>query len=101
MFYMDEHVPSPITQGLRLRGVDVLTVQEDGRTGLPDALVLERATELGRLLFTIDADYYAIVVACQRAGTTMAAVIKGKPSLSYRQCIDDLELIANCIEPRE
>ena len=29
-FYMDVHVPAAITQGLRLRGVDALTAQEDG-----------------------------------------------------------------------
>lgn len=29
-FYMDEHVPRAISVGLRLRGVDVLTAQEDG-----------------------------------------------------------------------
>ncbi len=28
--YMDEHVPKAITIGLRMRGIDVLTVQEDG-----------------------------------------------------------------------
>jgi hypothetical protein len=39
-----------------LRGVDVLTVQEDGRAGASDAAVLDRATELGRVLFTQDDD---------------------------------------------
>ncbi|GAA6623161.1 hypothetical protein [Scytonema sp. NUACC26] len=34
-FYMDEQVPRQITDGLRLLGIDVLTVQEDGRTGVP------------------------------------------------------------------
>jgi hypothetical protein len=34
--YMDEHVRRSITNGLKLRGVSVLTVQEDGRTGTPD-----------------------------------------------------------------
>ncbi len=34
-FYMDEHVPRSITSGLRLRSIDVLTVQEDGRTDFP------------------------------------------------------------------
>ena len=29
--YMDEHVHRAITAGLRLRGVDVVTAQEDGR----------------------------------------------------------------------
>ncbi len=31
-FYMDEHVSRAVTVGLRRRGLDVLTVQEDGRT---------------------------------------------------------------------
>jgi predicted nuclease of predicted toxin-antitoxin system len=29
-FYMDEHVPKAVTEGLRRRGVDVITVQELG-----------------------------------------------------------------------
>ncbi len=32
-FYMDEHVHRAITNALKLRTVDVLTVQEDGLTG--------------------------------------------------------------------
>ena len=42
--YMDEHVPSAITEGLRWRGVDVLTAQEDGRTGEDDPELLDRAS---------------------------------------------------------
>jgi Domain of unknown function (DUF5615) len=40
---MDEHVHRAITIGLRLRGIDVLTVQEDGLTATPDPLILDRA----------------------------------------------------------
>jgi hypothetical protein len=29
--YMDVHIPRAITNGLRLRGVDVLTAQQDKR----------------------------------------------------------------------
>ena len=35
-FYMDENVPRQITTGLRLRGIDALTVQEDKLAGAPD-----------------------------------------------------------------
>ena len=35
-FYLDEHIHSAIAQGLRRRGVDVMTVQDAGRTGLSD-----------------------------------------------------------------
>ena len=54
---MDEQVPKPITVGLRQRGVDVLTVQEDNRTGVPDPILLDRAAELGRVIFSQDDDF--------------------------------------------
>ena len=41
--YMDVHVPLPITCGLRRRGVDVLTAQEDQTTRLSDPELLRRA----------------------------------------------------------
>ena len=56
---MDEHVHRAITSGLRLRGVDVLTAQEDGRRKTADSLLLDRATELQRVLFSQDEDFLA------------------------------------------
>ena len=55
-FYMDEHVPRAISVGLRLRGVDVLTAQEDGLRNTPDAVLLDRATAIGRVIFTVVCD---------------------------------------------
>ncbi|MGH9800171.1 MAG: DUF5615 family PIN-like protein, partial [Blastocatellia bacterium] len=54
--YMDVHVRRAVTEGLRLRGIDVLTSQEDGTRRLADPLLLDRANELGRVLFTQDDD---------------------------------------------
>lgn len=54
--FMDVHVRRAVTEGLRLRGVDVLTAQEDGTRRLADPLLLDRANELGRVLFTQDDD---------------------------------------------
>jgi hypothetical protein len=45
--YMDEHIHRAITTGLRLRGVDVLTAQDDGRRQVPDHVLLDRATDCG------------------------------------------------------
>lgn len=39
---MDEHVHRAITIGLRMRSIDVLTVQEDELTATPDPLLLDR-----------------------------------------------------------
>ena len=40
--YMDVHVPGPITQQLRRRGIDVVTAQEDLNDSVPDERVLAR-----------------------------------------------------------
>ena len=56
-FYMDEHVPKAVTEGLRGRGVDVITVQELGLQAAEDARHLERAAQDGRVVFTQDADF--------------------------------------------
>jgi hypothetical protein len=50
-FYMDVHVRRAVTDGLRLRKVDVLTAQDDEAAELDDPELLDRATELRRILF--------------------------------------------------
>jgi hypothetical protein len=45
--YMDHHVPRAITEGLRLRGIDVITAYEDGASDIDDSALLDRAGELG------------------------------------------------------
>lgn len=62
-FYMDEHVPKAVTEGLRRRGVDVVTVQELGLQAADDRRHLERAAEEGRVVFTQDADFLRLHAA--------------------------------------
>jgi hypothetical protein len=62
---MDEHVHRAITAGLRLRDVDVLTAQEDGRRRIADDVLLDRATELQRGLFLYQRIH--INVSCQES----------------------------------
>jgi len=40
--YMDHHVPAAITDGLRSRGIDVLTALEDGHADADDPVLLAR-----------------------------------------------------------
>jgi predicted nuclease of predicted toxin-antitoxin system len=58
--YMDVHIPAAVTAGLRRRGVDVTTSQEDGTRESDDESLLPRAIELGRLLVTQDNDFLPI-----------------------------------------
>jgi hypothetical protein len=66
--YVDVHVPLAVTAGLRRRGLDVLTSQEDGTTREAEEDLLSRAAELGRTLLTQDQDFLRITAAWQRQG---------------------------------
>lgn len=99
-FYMDHHVPRSITVGLRLRGVDVLTAYEDGRSELDDPQLLDRATELERVLFTQDDDLLVEASRRQKEDTFFHDVIYAHQlRVSIGSCIRDLELIAKAGEP--
>ena len=76
---MDVHVQRMITVGLRLRDVDVLTAQEDGAATLADPLLLDRATELDRVLFSQDDDLLREAVWRQRNHRRFAGLIYGHP----------------------
>ena len=101
-FYMDENVHGAITQALRRRGVDVLTAQEDVPPGTPDDEVLDRATELGRVLVSQDDDLLREASARQRRGEHFSGVIFARQNfVSIGQCVLDLELISVASEPEE
>jgi len=99
-FYMDVHVPRAITEGLRLRGVDVLTAQEDGAATLADPDLLDRASQLGRVLFSQDVDLLRIAAARQADGIEFAGLVYiHQLNATVGQCVNDLCLIAEVGNP--
>ncbi len=99
---MDEQVPKPITTGLRQRDVDVLTVQEDGRSGYPDPLLVDRATELGRVIFSQDEDLPMEAYHRQAEGINFSGVIYARQNqVSIGDCVRDLEVIAKVSNPED
>lgn len=100
--YMDVHVPYTITTGLRLRGVDVLTAQDDGTTELDDPELLDRATALGRALFTRDQDLLREAnQRRQKVEAFVGVIYAHQLRVTIGQCIADLELIAQAYEPED
>lgn len=77
--YMDVHVPRLITEGLRWRGIDVLTAQEDEATEFDDPDLLRRTTELDRVLLTQDQDFLQIAAELQENGIAFRAIIHAHP----------------------
>ncbi|MCC6444945.1 MAG: DUF5615 family PIN-like protein [Armatimonadetes bacterium] len=76
-FYMDEHVHQAITQSLRKRGVDVLTARENGCQEVLDSLIMDRATELGRVLISYDHHMLQEATFRQRTGIAFTGLIYG------------------------
>ena len=95
--YMDVHVPIAIS-----RGIDVLTAQQDGTAGWADPKLLDRALELGRILFTRDNDLLAEAKSRETAGDPHATVVYAHQlEVPIGTCVTDLELIAKATFPAE
>lgn len=93
--YVDVHIPKVIVTGLRLRAVDVLTAQDDGMDEAEDSQLLDRAAELGRIIFTHDADFLKEANRRSRAGEDFVGIVYAHQlNAPTGRCIDDLELIA-------
>lgn len=93
--YMDQHVPRAITDGLRLRGINVLTAFEDAAAALPDPELLQRAGQLDRVLFTFDDDLLRIAATWQEQGQRFAGLVYAHPlRVSIGRCVADLALLA-------
>jgi predicted nuclease of predicted toxin-antitoxin system len=100
--YMDVHVPAAITRALRRRGFDVLTAQEDGRAMIDDPALLDRASILGRVVFSRDRDFLAEAVRRQWSGLPFGTVVYAhQQHVSIGRCIEDLALIASALKPDE
>lgn len=84
-FYLDEHVGTAVVNGLRQRGVDVLTVAEAGLLGAPDEDHLARARSEGRVIFSQDTDFLRMHAAgaphagivYARHGTRVGEIVRG------------------------
>ncbi len=99
--YFDHNVNQAVAQGLRLRGLDVLTAFEDGAHQLDDPELLDRATALGRVLVSSDVDLVVEARHRQRAGVTFAGVLFVPQALAVGLCIEQLKLVAGAGDAQE
>ena len=100
--YMDVHVPMTITEGLRRRGVDVLTSQEDGTRRATDEQLLQRSTQLHRVLFTQDEGFLKLAPKWQSSSKFFSGIaFASQMGTSIGRIIDDLELLIRCSTEEE
>lgn len=82
--------------------MDVLTAQEDGTARWDDDALLNRATGLGRVLFSQDDDLLAEAARRQRTGQSFGGVIYvPQLALSIGHCIEELAIVAQAGMPED
>ena len=96
-FYLDEHIPRAAAEGLRRRGVDVLTVQEAGRSGLADPEQLRFALSERRVLVTMDSDF--LILASR--GASNAGIAYADPRMSIGEMIRAMVLLCDVLSPTD
>jgi predicted nuclease of predicted toxin-antitoxin system len=100
--YMDVHVKAAITAGVRQRGIEVLTAQEDRTTRCEDAELLDRATALQHVLFSQDEDFLAIARQRQTSGVLFAGLIYGHQlAATIGKYVLELEVVCKVLEPED
>ena len=96
-YYADEHVPRAVVDGLRRRGVDVLTVPEAGTLGDPDEAHLALALRQGRVVFTQDADFLRLAAA----GEPHAGLVYAPQGVAVGELVRGLVLVARVLDAGE
>jgi hypothetical protein len=96
-FYMDEHVPKAVAQGLRRRGVDVLRAQEVDMTSADDLRHLELASREHRVIFTQDADFLRL----HNAGVAHCGILYAPQQMPIGRVVRGLMLICDVLSPQD
>ena len=96
-YYLDEHAPRAVTEGLRRRGVDALTVQDAGLQGAGDEQHLAFAVGEGRGIFTQDADFLRL----HAAGRPHRGIVYAPQQTPVGYVIRGLMLIYDVLAPED
>ena len=94
----DEHIPYPIVEGLRRRGLNVATVQEIGLSSAEDKTIMDRGRKEGRIIYTRDAD----VLRLHRRGYKHVGIVYHRPlAYSIGEAIRKVTLVCEVLSAKE
>jgi hypothetical protein len=105
--YADEHVKWGITDGLRRRGMDVVTAQDRGQTQTDDEILLATATAEKRLMLTNDKGFLRIHSLWTTASRSHAGIVYWRQDLPIGDAIRGIlqyaltttaDQAANCVK---
>ena len=93
-FYADENIESAIIDGLRRRGITIQSVQEAGKSGLPDETQLQYAKSIGAILITRDTDFLILCEQWKQQGISFPGLLFiPSKRISIGDCIREIELL--------
>ena len=72
----DEHIHGSVVDQLRVHGVDAMRVQDIGFRTTPDERILERATQEGRSVVSINYDFNRLHTAWLQAGRSHCGIFR-------------------------
>jgi predicted nuclease of predicted toxin-antitoxin system len=100
--YMDHHVPWPVTNALRQRGYVVITAEEDQSQDEDDEVLLERATQQGRIFVTQDRDLLSLADKWREEQKPFFGIVYSRQQkLTYAEMVEWLELVASVLREDE
>lgn len=97
--YADVHVPGPIIQQLRLRGVDILAATEELTNELSDEALPTLASATQRVMVTQDIRFRVLAETWQRDKRPFAGLVFAHQRyVGFGELRHDLELIAKATD---
>ncbi len=85
--YADENIKQGVIDGLRLRGMDLVTAEERSQRATDDEILLVTAAAEGRLFLTNDADLLRIHSEWAAAGRHHAGIVYWEQNLPIGEAI--------------
>jgi Domain of unknown function (DUF5615) len=99
--YADENVKAAVVDGVRLRGMDVVTAQERDQRETDDEELLETAAAENRLLLTNDTDFLRIHAEWCAAGRNHAGIVYWHQNRSIGDAVRGIAEYAELTAPED
>ena len=93
--YADENIERSIIEGLRRRGVEVISSVELGCSGKPDEFHIKKASELKSIILTHDIDF--LRRASNHEVNHNGIIFAHPKNVSIGECVRKIELISNVL----
>lgn len=95
--YADENIERSVIEGLRRRGIEVISAGELEYYGKPDEFHIRKASEMKAVILTHDNDFLMIAERIDHSGI----IFSHSRNVSIGQCIRGVELIVNVLSDKD